>query len=756
MKTRTPRQEVAPGKLSSESEATPAPVTKSHAKHASVDDPELFLNRELAWLTFNERVLGEAECKFNPLMERLKFLTIFHSNLDEFFMVRLARLLKMLENEESGIIGPETADSEDLDPEEMLDEVALKVRTILKRASVCFHGNILPALEEKGILIAPMEDLSRTELERVDEYFEQQVFPVLTPLAIDPAHPFPYLTNLSLYLAVRFEEMGNLGAPFLAFVEIPPKLNRFISVSTRGRKHKFVLLEDIIRRHLDKLFNWPEVVGAHLFRVTRNLDYELFEGEVKDLMKSIELELKDRAQKIVVRLEVETGTPEHLRNRMRLALGLDASDVYEVVGILNMRDATSLLKLDVDASLKDAPFASVMSSRLSGDRDIFEVIRERNIFLHHPFDGFGSVLEFLRQAADDPNVLAIKQTLYRTGGDFPVTESLVRAAENGKQVTAVVELKARFDEQNNIAWAKRLEHAGVHVVFGFVGLKTHGKCTLVVRRENSKLQRYIHLSTGNYNSSTAKLYTDIGILTCDAKLTEDVMNLFNLLTGFNIIGGEERTGRQIRPPHFEKLKVAPFGLRNHFLHLIDNEKRNHSAENPGHIILKMNALVDQKLVQALYKASQKGVKIELIIRGVCVLKPGVPGVSENIKVVSVIDRFLEHSRIYWFRHSGQPVVYLGSADFMPRNMDRRIEAVWPVDDDENKARIWELLQIYLRDNIKSHVMQSDGTYKQNSPLGREKPFRAQEKLIEIARRVEGKPGAFQLDILALKPSQDEK
>jgi len=698
---------------------------------APLDDPELFLNRELSLLAFNERVLSEAESKTNPLLERLKFITIFHSNLDEFFMVRLSGLFRLVEKE--GLVSSSRSTYPDeSDPEETLDEVALTVRRLVKHASNLLSADILPALREENIFVCKIEELSRSELERVDDYFEQQVFPVLTPLAVDPAHPFPYLSNLSLYLAVNFHETGDNGDPLLAFVEIPSALGRLVSVSSRGRKHRFVLLEEIIRRHLDKLFPWTQVTGASIFRVTRNLDYQLLEGEVKDLMKSIELELKDRAQKIVVRLEVEQAFPFEVKNRLRLALELDPSDVYEASDLLNTRDLTSLLKLDMESHLKDPPFNPRIHPRLAEDRDIFDVVRERDVMLHHPYDSFVSVLEFLQQAADDPNVLAVKQTLYRTGGDSPIIDALLKAAENGKQVTAVVELKARFDEQNNIVWARRLERAGAHVVFGFVGLKTHAKCTLVVRREGGQLQRYVHLSTGNYNSSTAKMYTDLGHLTAEPNITGDIGSLFNLLTGFNILGGDDRVARQQRLPDFDKILVAPFRLRDHFVSLIESEKRLHTPENPGHIILKMNALTDPKLVTALYRASQKGVGIDLIVRGMCVLRPGVKGVSENIRVVSIIDRFLEHSRISWFKHGGQPKVYLGSADWMPRNLDRRIELVWPVEDETLKAKVTDILRTFLSDTAKAHIMQPDGTYVRVAP-GKDKPFHSQDRFIALAR-----------------------
>lgn len=710
---------------------------KKKLKVPGLDDPELYLNRELAWLTFNDRVLKESENRDTPLVERIKFLSIFSSNLDEFFMVRLSGLFKLLENQEtSHSISQQT--QLEADVEETLDEVSLFIRRQLKRAYATFQGSFLPLLRTEGVSILRIQELNRFELEKLDQEFEDQIFPILTPLAVDQAHPFPFLSNLSLYLAVTFKELGDNGEPLLAFVEVPPKLSRFINIPTRGREHRFVPIEDIIRRHLAKLFPWSEVDDAYVFRVTRNLDYELLEGEVKDLMKSIELELKDRAQRFVVRLEVEQSMPERLRSRLRLQLELELGDVYEYPSLLNLRDLMPLTKLEFKSSLRDNPFNPKINYRLSEERDIFDVIRERDILLHHPYESFSSVLEFLGRAAEDPNVLAIKQTLYRIGGDSPVIDALVKAAEKGKQVTAVVELKARFDEVNNIAWARRLERAGAHVVFGFVGLKTHAKCALVIRREGKHLQRYAHLSTGNYNSSTSRLYTDFGMLSANDAITNDLAKLFNLLTGFNLLASESKLSKLHGWPDFETIKVAPFGLRNFFVSLIREEMRLHKSNGNGHIVLKMNSLTDPGLIKTLYEASGVGVRIDLIIRGVCVLRPGVAGVSENIRVVSIIDRFLEHSRVFYFRNEGKPKIFLGSADFMPRNMDRRVEAVWPVEPEPLKAKVVEILSHCLKDNLKSHVMKSDGTYLQNIS-GRAKFFRSQERLIDFARLENSQP-----------------
>jgi polyphosphate kinase len=696
-----------------------------------LDNPDLYLNRELAWLTFNDRVLKEAESRETPLAERIKFLSIFASNLDEFFMVRLSGLFKLLEGQES--TQPFSAQAErDLEVEETLDEVSIYIRRQLKRAYASFQGSFLPQLHAEGISILRLNELAKSELERLDLFFENQIFPILTPLAVDQAHPFPFLSNLSLYIAVTFKDLGDNGEPLLAFVEVPPKLSRFMAIPSRLREYRFVPIEDVIRRHLSKLFPWSEVEEAYVFRVTRNLDYELLEGEVKDLMKSIELELKDRAQRFVIRMEVEQSMPELLRSRLRSQLELEHGDVYECPGLLNLRDLMPLTKLEFKPSHRDTTFNPKINYRLSEDRDIFDVIRERDVLLHHPYESFSSVLEFLGRAAEDPHVLAIKQTLYRIGGDSPVIDALVKAAEQGKQVTAVVELKARFDEVNNIAWARRLERAGAHVVFGFVGLKTHAKCALIIRREGQHLQRYAHLSTGNYNSSTSRLYTDFGMLTAQDALTNDLAKLFNLLTGFNLLASESKLYRLHGGPDFDIIKVAPFGLRDFFADLIRSEIAVHRKSGNGHMVLKMNSLTDPALIQILYEASCSGVRIDLIVRGVCVLRPSVKNVSENIRVISVIDRFLEHSRVFYFRNENNPKIFLGSADFMPRNMDRRVEIVWPVREENLQVKVIDILAHHLRDNLKSHVMKSDGSYVQNLPA-RLKAFRSQERLIDFAR-----------------------
>lgn len=705
-----------------------------------MESEELLINREIEWLRFDERVLSEAANPNNPLMERLKFLIIFHTNLDEFFMVRLARLLRLLDLE------PErktTTDDDNDDAEEMFDEVAKIVRQLLATATDIFHTSLIPELATVGIVRLQPDDLTASEQHRLSEYFFNQIFPILTPLAVDPAHPFPYLANLSVYLALHFQETQSNGQPLLGFVEIPKSLNRIVRVKSDKNTHAYILLEDLIRRHLSHLFPWTSLTEAYTFRVTRNLDYQLLEGEVQDLMKALEIELKDRAQKNVVRLEVEPGLPQDLRQRLQNALELDNSETYTTDLPLNMKDLLPLLKADVDPMLRDAPFLPRTYPALLSSSDIFASIREKPMLLHHPFDSFAAVLEFLRQAAEDPNVLAIKQTLYRIGVNSPIIDILIRAAENGKQVTVVVELKARFDEHNNIEWARRLERSGVHVVFGFVGLKTHAKCALVIRREHEVLRRYLHLSTGNYNHLTAKIYTDLSMLTDDPATTRDIMDLFNILTGFNLLGGDvtpELSGVTGDEPAFNRILVAPFSMRQQLTALIEAEG---NLGSEGRIILKMNSLIDPSLIAALYQASEKGVSIDLIIRGMCALRPGLPKYSENIRVTSIVDRFLEHTRIFWFGTLPAGKLFLGSADFMARNMDRRIETLWPVDDFTLRAEVYSILQAYLRDNQNSHIKLPDGTYVRSTREQTTHPFRAQDYLIALAHNSgSGRPRAL--------------
>lgn len=759
----------SPG-LSPESQGTGVmPSFAALLEAQELRDPELYLSRELSWLAFNARVLGEAERRDNPVIERLKFLTIFSSNLDEFFMVRLSGLLKLAERQ--GVAAQASQGravrADPLEAEETLDEVSITIRRDLSHAHHLLHKELLPDLRQGGLELLRAHELDESDQAYLSHYFENQIFPILTPLAVDSAHPFPYLANLSLYLAVEFEETTQSGEPLLAFVEVSRQLPRLLALPRTSKARRFVLVEDVVKLFLSRLFPWTNVKNAYLVRVTRNLDYQLLEGEVQDLMRSIEAELKDREQKFVLRLEVEANLPDALRERLRKELELDAEDIYEVPQIVGAADLRELLRVDLGPETRDAPFNPRIHPDLGEDQNFFEVIDKKDVLLHHPFDSFVSVVEFVEQARLDPNVLAIKMTLYRGGGNSPIIESLLRAAEGGKQVTVVVELKARFDEETNIGWAKRLERAGAHVVFGFVGLKTHCKCLLVVRRERNVLKRYVHLSTGNYNHSTAKQYTDIGLLTSNEQITQDIVHLFNLLTGFNIIGARYTgvggfDGSASYPalkktatvqPQFSQIHVAPFGLREHFLREIEQEIAVHRRSGKGRIVLKMNAITDTTLVAALYAASRAGVRIDLLVRGVCVLRPGVPGISETISVRSIVDRFLEHSRIAWFGHDGQPRVFLGSADFMPRNMNRRIEIVWPILDPEQAKRITDILAVYLSDNTRCHEMLADGTYRRIDPLDGVQARRSQMVFIDLARQAGLKSEVYETAIDLV--SQDE-
>lgn len=688
-------------------------------------------NRELAWLQFNERVLSEAGRDDTPLLERLKFISIFSANLDEFFMVRLSGLLRLAEKQ--GISS--TSSTEEAPVAEMLEAVSSKVRDLLRECHSLLHNRVLVDLRRAGLVILTLEDLAPEELDGLKALFAANIFPVLTPLAVDPAHPFPYLSNLALYLAVHFQEMSPAGDPLLAFVEIPSQLQRFYFLEPRDGLRRCIPLEEIVRQNLGVLFPWTKVAGASLVRVTRNLDYQLLEGEVQDLMRSIEVELKDREQKFVLRLEIDERLPLAVRDRLLTELDLEAVDVYTTPRFVGSADFRELLSLDLGVEHRDPSFNPRIHPSFAGQVDTFQVIRDGDVLLHHPYDSFVSIVEFVDVASKDPAVLAIKMTLYRGGGDSPLIESLIRAAERGKQVTVVIELKARFDEAKNISWARRLERSGAHVVFGFVGLKTHCKCLLVVRREKDRLQHYVHLSTGNYNHSTARLYTDLALLTSDSSVSSDVAHLFNLLTGFNILGDRTSGAHSVRLPEFKSLTVAPFSLRDKIISEIKQEVASHIRHGNGRIVLKMNALTDLVVIRALYAASQKGVQVDLLVRGVCMIRPGVEGVSDRIRVRSVIDRFLEHARVYWFANNGEPRVFLSSADMMTRNLDRRIEVAWPLRTPDHIVQVTSLLSVQLDDNTHAYELNSAGAYiRKIAPPGA-LAVRSQMAFIDAARRV---------------------
>jgi polyphosphate kinase len=698
-------------------------------------DPALYINRELSWLAFNGRVIEEAEDPATPVLEKLKFAAIFSSNLDEYFMIRVGGLACVLQ-----------ADVEHIDPSgrtprQELDDLSVKVRDIVKAQYKCIMGEIFPALEKAGIFIQPYEDLDSDEQKRLNTYFEEQIFPILTPLAVDAGRPFPFLGNLRLNIMVVFKEQVKIESAkskatrAYAFVEVPSVLPRLIPVKNENKKgQRFIILEALIRKNINRLFPGMEITDIVPFRVTRNQDYDLHEEEVMDLAASVQSELHDRTKQIAVRVEIEADAPKKVIKLLCQNLGIEERFVYEIDGPLNICDFLSLQDAAADATFKDPPFNPRIPQRFAYGKDIFSIIREGDALLHHPYDSFAVVMDFINAAADDPDVLAIKQTLYRFGRDSPVIDALIRAAESGKQVTAVVELKARFDEEHNIDWALQMQESGVNAVFGFVRWKTHCKATLVVRREGKRLRRYVHVSTGNYNVVTAKQYTDIGLFTCDPEFGSDVSSLFNVLTGFNPWTSGDMFAKEKVTSMFRKFAISPVNTQEIIHNLIDREIAKSTSKTPGRIIAKMNALVDPNTIAKLYEASRAGVRIDLLVRGICCLRPGLPGISENIRVVSILDRFLEHSRLYYFHNGGDPEIYSGSADWMQRNFNKRVEILYPIVNNELKARIMdEILLTYLKDNVKARVMQPDGSYTRRKHKEGERPVRSQSELISIAR-----------------------
>jgi polyphosphate kinase len=703
------------------------------ADHTDLRHPDYYLNRELSWLQFNSRVLHEALDVRTPLLERAKFLAIFSSNLDEFFMVRIAAIKQQIE------AGVTQRSMDGLTPTEQLAAFSSQLRPLVKIQHQHFEQEIRGLLAKAGVKILNYVDLNQEQRSHLSNYFETQVFPVLTPLAVDPSHPFPNISNLSLNLAVVVKD-PDTGKELFARVKVPRKsMPRFVKLPTdlgnskREQVWHFVPMEQVIAHNLDALFPGMNIQEYHTFRVTRNADLEVEEDEADDLLEAIEQELRKRRMGgSTVRLELYASTPESIRVMLKRELELSDSDLYEVEGLLGLGDLMSLLELPL-AELKDAPWHPVTPKRLRSEGseefvtdlqeglDIFREIRSGDILLHHPYDSFAaSVQEFILQAARDPDVLAIKMTLYRTSGDSPILQALMLAAENGKQVAVLVELKARFDEQNNINWARRLEQAGVHVVYGLVGLKTHCKVILVVRREQQQIRRYMHIGTGNYNPKTAKLYTDLGLLTCHEELGADASDLFNFLTGYS------------RQRSYRQLLVAPVSLRDRMTALIRREAEHSRQGNPGKIVAKMNSLVDQDIIATLYEASQAGVQIDLIVRGICCLRPGIPGVSENIRVMSIVGRYLEHSRIFSFHNKGREEVYIGSADWMTRNLDRRVEVVTPVLDPSIVKDLQEILGNLLADNRQAWDLQSDGTYVQRSAPSKEQTYSSQIAFMKAA------------------------
>ncbi len=688
-----------------------------------LNDPELFINRELGLLEFHRRVLEEAQDESNPLLERVKFLGIVGSILDEFFMVRVAGLKKQVA---AGVVD---LPPDGMTPAEQIAAIRKVAYQLMVQARECLRDDIMPRLSETGIHILDYEALNSKQKESVKSYFDDVVFPVLTPMGFDPGHPFPHISNLSLNQAVLIRDDGH---HHFARIKIPGTLPRLVPIKrssgsvrkdgTVPYNHYFVWLEQVIAANLDALFPGMEVVETHPFRVVRDADFAIQELEASDLLETIEDGVRQRRFGSVTRVTVNDEMPSHIREILIENLEMDRNDMYTLEGPLGLSSLMSLPSSIDRYELKDTPFIPAVPTPLkseSRDGSIFAVIRRGDILIHHPYDSFIPVVEFLMEAARDPNVLAIKQTLYRVGRNSPVVKALMEARENGKQVTVLVELKARFDEESNIEWAKALEREGVHVIYGLLGLKTHSKIALVVRQEGERIRRYMHLATGNYNTVTAQLYEDIGLFTCDEDIGADATDLLNYLTGYSA------------KKDYRKLLVAPINLRDRMNVLIEREIEHQEKGEQGHLIFKMNSLVDKRIIQNLYMASNAGVKVDLIVRGICSLRPGVKGVSENIRVISVVGRFLEHSRIYYFRNGGSEEIYLGSADLMPRNLNRRVEVLFPLEDSSLVRYLHdEVLADYMKDNVKARVMNPDGTYRRRTRGAKEAPFNIQTHLIE--------------------------
>lgn len=679
-------------------------MLNKHAKY--------FFNRELSWLKFNDRVLEEAEDASHPILERLKYISIFSSNLDEFFMIRVAGLKEQIH---AGVYY-DTADG--VTPEEMLKQISLHVHQTTARQAQILTEDILPELKKKGIRLREYTNVRKQQREYLCRYFKEQIYPLLTPLAVDPSHPIPQFKGLGMNLLVE------LRTPYQrdhkrALIHIPSTLPRFIPIPTENGTNDYVILEDLIKNQAEYLFPNMKILNISEFRITRNADLDLSEAEADDLLKAIERELRKRRLGTVIRLEIAQNTSDENREFLMKITGLGEEDIYDSPTYLGLTAFMEFLSLNYP-ELKDAKFNPSLHPRLSQGRNVFDVIREGDLLLHHPYDSFSHVIDFVQEAAHDPKVLAIKQTLYRTSGKSPIVSALKTAVENGKQVTALIELKARFDEQNNIEWAKELDRAGVNVVYGILGLKTHCKICMVVRQEEGKIRRYLHLSTGNYNANSARIYTDIGLLTCEEEIGEDASGLFNLLTGYSL------------QQKWNKMLIAPQHLRSGFIALIRDCANHHSQEHPARIIMVMNSLVDPEMIHELYKASVAGVKIDLIVRGICCLKPGMRGLSENIVVKSIVGRFLEHSRIYYFKHSGKSKIYCGSADLMERNLNRRVEILFPVEDPSIKQNVRQIIEQMLNDNVKSRYLTSDGEYVRYPISADDSLFNVQDYFLQQA------------------------
>lgn len=677
-------------------------VESSKTSHEPEFDGKPLFNRELSWLEFNRHVLDEATDDSLPVLERLKFLSIFSTNLDEFFMIRVAGLKEQI----AEVVGDLSPDG--MAASEQLREIYKRLRPMLKKQVSYLSDVVLPELEAAGISIEPYDSLTAREQKKLNKYFRDNLFPVLTPQSVDSSHPFPYVSNLSLNLGLVIEPNRAFTQPNLkelfkqkrfTRIKLPPTVPRLIPINEK--KGRYALMEEVIAANVGDLFPNMKTSEAHLFRVTRDADIELREDEAGDLMRTLERELQRRRDRFPVRLEIDAAMPEKMRKLLTTGIGLHDEDVEKIEGFVDIPDLMQLYGLD-RPDLKDRPIASMQTRAFSQKKNIFDSIRRKDLLVHHPYTSFSAVAEFIAEAADDASVQAIKICLYRTGKDSPIVNSLIRAARLGKQVTALVEIKARFDEENNIEWARRLENEGVHVVYGISTLKTHSKVTLVVRREKDRLVRYVHVATGNYNPTTARMYTDLGLFTADEEIAEDATNLFNFLTGYS------------QQDKYKRLLVAPLHLREKVISLIRREKKHKLAGRDAHIIIKVNSLTDVEVTNELYAASKAGVEIDLIVRGICTLRPGIKGLSETIRVRSVVGRFLEHSRVFWFGN-GEPEtaeVFIGSADLMHRNLDRRVEVLTPILDADIKAYLREkFLDAYLRDTVNGRMLRSDGTYK---------------------------------------------
>lgn len=671
------------------------------------------LNRDLAQLEFFRRVLEEALDKTTPVLEKLKFLSVFASNLDEFFMVRVSGLKEMLDIEDLGPMPGE------LTPEEQLRVIRKRVLTLVDEHTNCLREEVIPELQSHGLVIARYSSLSQKEKQNLARYFMKNIFLVLTPQAVDPARPFPYISNLSLNIGLTVEsnpEDTLAGSPLgretrFVRIKVPPVVPRLIPVDEG--KMKFALVEEVIEANIHSLFPNMHLSKGHLFRVTRDADVEIRDDKAADLLKLIKESLRERRFGLAVRLEVASTMPAEMVEYLTNSLKIEPDDVYTINGLLDVPDLMELYSLDLP-ELKDKPLRAVVPPALRNKESLFDAIRKQDVLLHHPYSAFGTIVDFIQAAADDPKVVAIKMCLYRTGKNSPIPQALMAASERGKQVTAVVEIKARFDEENNIEWAERLAQSGVHVVYGVVGLKTHSKVALVVRREDDGLQTYTHIATGNYNPTTSKIYTDLGLLTNDSVIGDDATDLFNFLTGFSI------------QKEYSRLMVAPLNLRKRMMALIKRETEHAREGRPAHIMAKINRLTDLHVIEALYEASQAGVKIDLIVRGACMIRPDEPGLSQTIHVRSVVGGFLEHSRIFYFSNGGEEEVYIGSADWMTRNLDRRVEVIAPVLDKQLKKYLKDtVLAAYLRDNVKARVMKSDGSYEMPPMEPGEESFNSQ-------------------------------